>query len=124
MLKQAFSSEGEQSEAWQNVSIVRQRNSRVRGRPGLTLTFSSSCRSHYMGDWVPGSGLASTQDRAQTSATKLDNTGLNTQYKDKAHKTVAAQEVARGHGAVLMEKKQSVNCKLVSPHCLFIIASM
>lgn len=32
-----------------------------RGRLGLTLTSYSSWGSHYMGDWVPGSGPASSQ---------------------------------------------------------------
>lgn len=86
----AFSSQREQSEAWQNVSTVGRDGSRVGGRPGLALTSSSSWGSHYVGDWVPSSGLASTQDTVVSPA-NWTTRSLNTQ--NKAHKTGA--EAAR-----------------------------
>ncbi len=70
-----------------------------------------------MDDWMPNSGLASTQDTVQ-EASKLDNnTGLNTQYKDKAHKT---RSCGRSQDA-FVRRMQAVNCKLVyAPHILII----
>lgn len=50
------------------MSLLSQRSG-VRSRLGLTLTSSSSWGSYYMGDWVPSSGLASTQDTVQTRPT-------------------------------------------------------
>lgn len=109
----AFNSQREQSEARQNVSIVTQE---VRSRLGLALTSSSSWGSHYMGGWVPSSGLASTQD---TVSLRTGQHGLkHTQWKDMAHKTVAAQGAARSHETVLVRRMQSVNCKPVSRDCI------